>query len=753
VRTFVGRGEEQAMLTSVISAAADADMCETVVISAIDGMGGVGKSALAVHVAHRLSGLFPDGQLFVDFRSHTAGLNALTSEEALGQLLGALGVPPGRIPPSLAERAALYRSTLAGTRTLVLIDNATTSAQVRPLLPAGRGCLALVTSRRQLIGLDDAHFLSLDVLPLDDAVALLLRVAGPGRLDAQDHPSLAALAELCGRLPLALRVAAAHLRHRRTLTAGEYVDQLWGAADRLERLRDEDRNLTAVFDSSFVDLSPDEQLCFRLLGLVPGADFDAYAVANLLGGDYRSAERLLESMLTQNLLVQRTPGRYEFHDLVRGYARQLIDPSAPEIVASWERLLDFYECCAGTGEILLDPLGHPRRRTRPHESLTSLTPELAHRTAGLAWFRAELDNILAAVADARQRGRHDRVVDLSAACQFLLVSEGRWAAAASLHVDAVAAARALGQPRLLFERLVALARAQESLGEFDAAYDTLAQAVAESRFIQALSLEASALSQYDRVRQSNGDLKVATELYDRVLEIRREQNDTGGEAITLSYQGRLKLATGEVALSQRLQQRSLALHAQSGNRIGEAIVSWDLADVERHLGNLATATQLLHRSLEITRELDIRSNEGFVLWLLGTVRLEAGDLAEARTLFDQAASLFEETGEAMGTFIVWERARVSLAEGDPATAVGLLHRALAEFRSARHREGLAHTLCELGRARSELGAPTTAALRLDGALALFREIGNAQGGGRGAQRQGRVRGTPRQCGRRPGAPP
>jgi len=343
-----------------------------VVISAIDGMAGVGKTALALHAAHRLAERFTDGQLFIDLRGHTQGQQPRSAAEALEWLLLALGVPPQRIPQDADERAALYRQRLAGSRTLIVLDNAANEAQIRPLLPGDAGCLVLVTSRRRLKGLDDASTLSLDVLPQADAVALLRSVATRGHEhELMPDPLLAEIADLCGGLPLALRIAAALLRHRPAWSPEHLAALLRDQHQRLGTLFDGDRNLAAVFDLSYQNLGATHQRLFRRLGLLPGADVDAYAAAALADTDPSTATSLLEDLVDDNLLMQHTPGRYWMHDLLRLHARTLAgrDP-AHSRDSALERLLNYYQHTAIRADDLVTrfplpvPAG-PRPRTNP----------------------------------------------------------------------------------------------------------------------------------------------------------------------------------------------------------------------------------------------------------------------------------------------------------------------------------------------------------------------------------------------------
>jgi DNA-binding SARP family transcriptional activator len=350
---FTGRGTELEWLTGLApsrdpqaaagdAGAGDAAAADTVLIAAIDGMAGVGKTSLAVHAAHRLSGRFPDGQLFVDLHGYTKGHPPREPGDALGMLLRALQVPAQLIPDDTQERAALYRQRLAGTRTLVLLDNAADEAQVRPLLPAAPGCLVLVTSRKRLKGLDDARSVSLDLLTPRDAAALLHAVAGPERVCADD-PLLDEIAQRCGRLPLALRIAGALLRHRPAWKPEHLAALLGDEQRRVSALSDGERDLATVLGLSYRGLSGWHRLLLRRLGLVPGPDADAYAAAALLGIDPDTATGLLEDLADHNLLIAHAPGRYRLHDLIRVHARtQAATDPASDREAALDRLLCYY---------------------------------------------------------------------------------------------------------------------------------------------------------------------------------------------------------------------------------------------------------------------------------------------------------------------------------------------------------------------------------------------------------------------------
>jgi hypothetical protein len=388
-RAFTGRTEELARLLALVDGSdAGADCANgggddnggrdggpgTVMIAAIDGMAGVGKTALALSAGHLLAERFPDGQLYIDLRGYTRGLAPREPAEALAAVLQALGAAPDRLPSDVDALATLYRGRLSGTRTLVLLDNAAGEAQVRPLLPGAGECFVLVTSRRRLKALDDAHALALDVLPPADAVALLRQAAGP-RHGGPGDPLLGEIAELCGRLPLALRIAAALLRHRPAWTARRLAGKLREGGSGLEGFFDGDRDLATVFDLSYRALERDERLLFRRLGLIPGADIDAHAAAALLNTGPVGAERLLQRLVDHNLLAEPVPGRYRLHNLIRLHARALAerDP-AEERAAATDRLLNHY---AHTAHTAGRAGTHNARRTRAGHA----NPGPAHATS------------------------------------------------------------------------------------------------------------------------------------------------------------------------------------------------------------------------------------------------------------------------------------------------------------------------------------------------------------------------------------
>ncbi|MEV4179203.1 BTAD domain-containing putative transcriptional regulator [Nonomuraea sp. NPDC049709] len=366
VTSFVGRQPELALLGQANDAAA-------VMITSIEGMAGVGKTALAVHAAHELAAQFPDGNLFVDLHGYTGGMAPDNPADILAQALETLGIADESIPEHLDDRAALYRSVLAGRRMLIVLDNAANEEQVRPLLPGEGGCRVLITSRRRLVGLDEASTVSVDVLPPADAIALFTSTAGRWRLTETPAEDVAEVVQRCGLLPLAIRLAAARLTAHPTWSVRDLLERLDRHHHGLRELHAGQRSVSAALDQSYRVLAATEQRAYRLLGLHAGADITPEAAAALLGTTIESALTLLDRLLEGHMLQESAPGRYRFHGLIRAHAaaEATAQESETDRRAALSRLLTHYRCAASAPTDRLCPTkptlarAHPGDRSRP----------------------------------------------------------------------------------------------------------------------------------------------------------------------------------------------------------------------------------------------------------------------------------------------------------------------------------------------------------------------------------------------------
>ncbi|MEU5992124.1 NB-ARC domain-containing protein [Spirillospora sp. NPDC047418] len=393
--------------TTTEAAATAADGVRAVVVSAVSGAPGIGKTALALHWAHRSRMLFPDGDLYVDMRGHGPG-RPVTAGEALDGFLRALGAPPEAIPADADQRASIYRTLLDGKRVLVVVDNAASPADIRPLLPGARGCFALVTSRSTLAGLvarEGAARVTLDVLSPEESVDLLATVLGTGRV-AADLAAALRVAELSGHLPLALRVVAEHAAGRPELSLAGLVAELEDERHRLDALATEEDELSdvrAAFSWSYRALSEPLRRTFRLLGLHAGPDIGVGAAPALLGADPATTGRRLRGLTAAHLLRETSNGRFRLHDLLRAYARERAAAEDPqqERTRAIRRMLAWYLLTVDAGRRLILPYSHAIPLV-PTEGID--VPEFASAQEAAQWFERERPNVLAALRLAADRG-------------------------------------------------------------------------------------------------------------------------------------------------------------------------------------------------------------------------------------------------------------------------------------------------------------------------------------------------------------
>lgn len=750
-RAFTGREAEVERLLACARHAADGDDTGWAVVAAVDGMAGVGKSALAVHVAQRVRADFPDGQLFVDLRGWTPNAAPMTTAEALDALLRSLDVPPQTIPRDPAERAVQLRDRLAGTRTLIVLDNALSSAQIRPLLPATSRCLVLVTSRKRLTGLDDSHAVSLRVLSETESLTLLRRVAGAERVPAE-QPEARELAALCGFVPLALRIAAAQLRRRRSLRLTDLVERLRDEHHRLPQLDQldqsglkatEDRGLSAVFATSFTALPSAEQRLLTLLALIPGADVDAAAASALLDGEAVAAEQLLDSLLDQNLLIQHVPGRYGFHDLIRLYCREPRGWEKDQHDAALDRLLAHYARGAERAAAHLRRWPRAVRTARTDavravdavdtaDSVDAAAVPAWDEASALAWMRAERENLLAsarsAVGEGQPRHRVVAGVALALALAPLLHQEGPLTEAAELLRHCAETARKTGDRFGRAECLTELGRIHMQRGDFTDSQRAHEESLALYRALGERLGEANAIYESGCVHLFSGDYAAAVPLLEQCLEVYPEIGSELGQANALFQLGRAYRLTGDVARGGERGERALELYVALGKRWGEGHVLCDLARVRQLSGELRAAVELGERALTAFRAIDNQLGEAIACQALGRVHQDLDQPVEATELFERALRLFRAMAAKQAVArSLWDLGRVRLSAGDPESAASLHEESLAMFQASGNRNGEANVRHDLGRARHALGRAAEAAELLAQARTIFHDLGDPHG--------------------------
>lgn len=708
-RLFTGRSGELAELARFPAG-----------IAVIHGMGGVGKTALATRFAHSVSDRFPDGQLFADLHGHSPGRPPAASDDVLEFLLRSLGVAVHTLPRDLDQRAAFYRSRLAGTRTLILLDNAADTAQLRPLLPGTGECLVLVTSRSRLTGLDDAITVPLDVLPQESAIGLIQSVAGADRAPVED-PAVAELAQQCGYLPLALRIVSARLRHQPSLTPADLVEDLRDGRLRLRRLQDDDRDLASVIGASWDRLPAADRRLLQLLCHVPGTDVGWYAAAHLADVDLGTARELLHSLADRSMLIEHRPGRYRVHDLVRSYAQSAAGIDVDR-AAALTRLAGYYRYAARAASDWIALLTDPIEPAAPHGPV----PDFGTQDLAMSWLTTELADIVALVeqedVDPAARAGcvagigpylfHEELVDLGM----------------TLHSTALELTRAVGSRLDEASALVSLGRLTKMSGDVMASTGLFEAALDLYRAEGSRLGAANAISEIGRAKIGVGDLATGHNLMREALALFTELNDQPGRTYTLWGLGRaLPLVAGDQAGGIDLLTEALESYTGHGDRRNAARVLVHLGTVHMEQGNPQAAADLLIRSLTVLRQTGDDGGAREAWWTLGQVHLTTGDYLAAAEAAEQMASLCRKAGDVVQEGqALWLLGRVHLASGDHERSLVVLRKAHDMFREAGYPAGEGFTLLAIGKAQLA-GDDPAAGASLEEALSRLRSLGEVQG--------------------------
>ncbi|MER5391110.1 tetratricopeptide repeat protein [Saccharopolyspora sp. NPDC002686] len=660
-----------------------------VAVCVIAGTAGVGKTSLALHWAHQVSGQFPDGQLYANLRGYDPGPRA-TAEQVLDRFLRALGVPAGEIPPELDDRAALYRSLLAGRQVLIILDNAATAGQVRPLLPGTAGCLVVVTSRNHLSGLvfrEGAHRVTLGVLAEDEAVALLRGITAEYR-PAVSEAELTELAGLCARLPLALRIAAERAARRPRMAMHELIEDLRDESGLWDALSTDDEDeadaVRSVFAWSYRALPEDAAALFRLLGVHPAPEFSVSSAAALAAMTFSQARQRLEVLADAHLVEQIAHDRYQVHDLLRSYATEQArqEETAEARAEALRRALDWYLFTADRVRALLSP----HEPQMPLGQVPDIDlPVLANADDALRWYEAERSNLVAATSAAAEAGLHRIAWQLPATLRGVYMNFnpfGDWLSTG--HVG-LASARAAG----------------EKAGE-----------------VELLDSLAMAYTQSQRPDEAE-EYHVAT------LSLRRELGDSLGEAIALNGLGLLHLRRWKLADARLTFSDALALLTQPKNAYWRALVLGNLAEVCLELTEYGAASDLLGAALEILRRERDYAGEGNAHYLTSRLEREQGRTDRAAENIDRALGLARDHGnEAAEAHWLLEYCRVQRASGKLGDALVPCQRAATIQQRLGDRGREAQALDEAGKTYQELGQPEEAVNFHRRAVSLNRQTGH-----------------------------
>lgn len=668
VSDFTGRASFVSELGDVLASAEGRVMA----VSALAGIGGVGKTTLAVHVAHQARGAFPDGQLYVDLQG--AGARAAEPETVLGAFLRALGAADSSIPDSLEERAALFRSMLDGRRVLVLLDNARDAAQVRPLLPGTEGCAALVTSRMRMVDLVGAHLVDLDVMSPEEALQLFTKIVGAERVAAERESALDVVAA-CGFLPLAIRIAASRLAARRTWTVSVLAAKLADERRRLDELQAGDLAVKATFELGYGQLEPAQARAFRLLGLADGPDISLAAAAAVLDLPVEATEDLLESLVDTSLLESAAPGRYRYHDLVRLYARACAerDEQPPsERAAAMSRLLDFYLATAAgvyaierPGDRLVDGL-EPTEYAGLH---------FTDGSAALDWLYNEAAPLLACVRQSADTNRLQRAVDLLWAAKDLTESGANSHQYETTARAMCEATRVAGDPR-------AEGRARTVLTDVLLVSGRIEQAEEEARLAMELAGDAQDSTAISWVANNRGLICLhqgryadGKAFFDQAIEGLRAAGNRPFEATSLCNLSRAHLGMGSVAKAVEIAQRGVAIHAEFGRTVRLANSHYAVGIALHRAGRHTEALGHFSEALGILHDHRQRLWEGTTHFRIAEVHLAARRPAQAAQHAEQALALRCIGGDRM-------RGNVLTLLGRALSVLGQVDRARACWREA-----------------------------------------------------------------------
>ena len=638
--TFAGRSGHLDELDALVSGRTSA-----IVISAIAGTAGVGKTALAVHWAHRIRHRYPDGQLYINLRGFDPTGAVMTAGEAVRRFLDALQVPPSRIPTSLDAQLDRYRSLLADKRMLIVLDNARDTAQVRPLLPGTPGCLALVTSRNQLTGLvatDGAHPVTLDLLPAGEARDLLARRLGTERV-AAEPVAVDRIVSACARLPLALSIVAARAA---TQPHRALADVAGGLSASLDSLTSDDphADVRAVFSWSYRALRPAAARLFRLLGLHPGPDISAPAAASLAARTADEVRPLLAELTRANLLIAQPPGRYTLHDLLRAYAadRAGAAETDEERRAAVHRVLDHYLHTAYEANRLLHPSRDPVSLDAPRPGVAPERP--ADHQQALAWFEAEHAVLLSLVGPAAGTGFDAHVWHLAWTMVNFLDWRGHWRDYVTVFRAAVAAAEGSADASTTARMHRHLGRAYNNLADFTAARSHLEQALELHDRAGDLAGQAHTQGTIGQLCERQGRYAEALDHVRSALDLFRAAGHRTGEGLALNAIGWYHAQLGDLAEALAACEHALTVYQEVGDSVGLASTLHSLGYVHHHLGQHTAATDCYRQAVELYQHLGNRYYEAETLTHLGDTHRAEGDAEAAHAAWRRALAIFTDLG-------------------------------------------------------------------------------------------------------------
>jgi tetratricopeptide (TPR) repeat protein len=630
---FVGRDEELSLL---IQPPGDGPR-----ISVIEGMAGVGKTALAIHAARAAAAQYPDGTFYLNFQTHDPGLPSLDAAEALHRLLRMLTAPATQIPDAIGERAGLLRAQLSRRRAIVILDDVAGADQIKPLLPTSGQGLVLITTRRTLSGLPGVHALILDVLSVTDALTLFRQVAGQGR--APDEDAARRTVELCGRLPLAIQLAAGRLAHEYPPRLADLVEELaWTPALASSAASPQ---VMSAFDVSYRSLQSDHQQFFRRLGMSPCASVGLEAAAALGGVTQAEAQQALTALLDHHLLARAPGGQFQSHGLIREYAalRATQEDAGSDRRRAVTRLLDYYLSATDQADRVLHPFR--RRMPVPVSGRTSVSPALATMDSAAGWLEAEWRSILQA---AQYAGRHEwkqKCADLTHVLGGFLEVRAYWDDAIAAHTLAVQASRDVVDPARVARASLELSEVLQQTGQHDAALPLAEEAAEIYRSLADRRGEAEAVDQVGLAHQRAGRSRDSLAYFVEARVLYGGAEDPHGVADTLTHSGIASWQLGRCREAMDILRKALLFYRAAGDRRGEAKTLNNLGRMQLNSGYHRDALDGYQKALKIFQEIGAAQSEAILYHNIGGLHNYKGSYDKALAAYRRALAIYREIGD------------------------------------------------------------------------------------------------------------
>ena len=641
--SFTGRGRELTRLDRLTAPGAR----PAAAVAVVAGPAGVGKTTLVLHWAHRVADQFPDGQLYLNLRGFAPSGTPVAAVAAMRHFLDALGVPPQRVPADLDMQAAMYRSRLAGRRFLIVLDNACDAEQVRPLLPATSGCVAVVTSRRQLYGLvaEGAQRIDLELPSARESRDILAARIGRTRVKAEPA-AVARIVERCARLPLALAIVAARVATHadRPAALAALADELTAVESRLDALDtgDEATRIRTVFSWSYARVSTGAARVFRMLGLCPGPEVSLSAVATLADQPVSTVRVLLAELAQVHLVSEPSSGRFTQHDLLRAYAieQARCQETTGERHHATERLLDHYLHTAHAAGRVANP--HREPVTLPAAPPGVVVDPLTGHADAMRWLAVEHETLLSVLEHSAANGWQTHTWQLGWTLADYLYRRGHWNDQVTAGRAAVTAAEQVAGPVIHARARRSLARAYVQLADYERARSHLSRAMQLIGDAVDPAGQAEAHHVLSWVLEREGRHDDAFTHAGRALDLYRAAGYRTGEANTLNTIGWFHTQLGNHRQTLAFCGKALRLHRRLENREGQATTLRNIGHAHHRLGDHRRGLACCQHSLSLFRELHNRYYEGHVLAIVGDTHEALGDRDAAETAWRQALTVLDD---------------------------------------------------------------------------------------------------------------